>query len=155
MWHAYGNANSDANLHSDGDCDSNLHSHSDGDCDGNSHIHADGDSNSDLYSHGNGNGYNYGYGNRHGYSHSNGERITAAFTDATASPDTGAETVTPLWRLCISLGTRERTSRVPAMPAEHLCDTRSSQKARRFAGSNRASLDLDDGDSGTHSRLRS
>src|SRR5882757_4169733 len=30
MWHAYGNANGDAHIHSDSDCDGNCHIHSDG-----------------------------------------------------------------------------------------------------------------------------
>jgi len=92
MWHAYGDA----------------HLHSDGDCDGNCHIHSDCDSNSDIYCN----------GDRYGYSDSNGDGncdcycTAAAYTDATASADTAASTVRPAGCL-ISLGTRERTSRVP------------------------------------------
>jgi hypothetical protein len=82
----------------------------------NSHIHANGDSdgngavaNSDTYS--------------------NGDHIAAAFTDATASSDAAAPTVRPAGCF-ISLGTRERTSRVPAMAAEHLFHARhGSQKS--------------------------
>src|SRR3954464_15252458 len=113
MWHAYGNANGYAHIHADSDCDGNRHIHSnsdcdgnghihaDSDCDGNGHIHADSDSNSDIYSN------RYGHGN--GYSY--GKRIAAAYTDGTASSDPGAATV-KLCGLFISLGTRERTSRV-------------------------------------------
>ena len=80
MWHAYGNANGDAHIHSDGDCDGNCHIHSDSDCDGNCHIHANGDSHSDIYCN--------GYSNRD--CDSNCDRTAAAYTDATASSDTAA-----------------------------------------------------------------
>ena len=40
MWHAYGNANGYAHIHSDSDCDGNRYIYSD--CDGNCHIHSDG-----------------------------------------------------------------------------------------------------------------
>jgi hypothetical protein len=103
MWHAYGNANGYAHIHSDSDCHGNRYIHSDCDCDCNGHIHADSDTNSDIYS----NRYRHG----DGYSYSNGKRIAATFTDGTASSDTGTATV-KLCGLFISLGTRERTSRV-------------------------------------------
>jgi hypothetical protein len=119
MWHAYGNANGYAHIHADSDCDGNRHIHSNSDCDGNGHIHADSDrdgnghihadsdSNSDIYS----NRYGHGNGNGYSYSYSYGKRIAAAYTDGTASSDPGAATV-KLCGLFISLGTRERTSRV-------------------------------------------
>jgi hypothetical protein len=69
MWHAYGNAHSYA--------DGNCHIHPDGDCDGNS--------DSDIYCN--------RYSNCYGHSDSNGNRIAAAYTDATASADTAAPTV--------------------------------------------------------------
>jgi hypothetical protein len=109
VWHAYGNTNGYAHIHSDSDCDGNRHIHSNSDCDGNGHNHADSDSNSDIYS----NSYGYGYRDSDSYRHSNsnGKRIAATFTDGTASSDAGTATV-KLCGLFISLGTRERTSRV-------------------------------------------
>jgi len=113
MWHADRDADGYAHIHSDSDCDGNRHIHSNSDCDGNGHIHADSDRdgnghinadsdcNSDIYSNRYGNSYSYSYG----------KRIAAAYTDGTASSDTGAATV-KLCGLFISLGTRERTSRV-------------------------------------------
>lgn len=100
MWHA----NGDAHIHSDGDCDGDGHIHANGDSDANGAV-----ANSDTYS--------------------NGDHIAAAFTDATASSDAAAPTVRPAGCF-ISLGTRERTSRVPAMAAEHLFHARhGSQKS--------------------------
>jgi len=78
MWHAYGNANGDAHIHSDGDCD------------GNCHIHSDGDSDSDIYC--------YGYGDSYGYSNRN--RAAAAYTDATPSADTAGPSGHLLFREC-------------------------------------------------------
>ena len=109
MWHADGDADADCDLHShaNGDCHGNRYIHADSDCDCDCHIHADSDSNSDIYS----NRYGHGHGNGYSYSYSYGKRITAAYTHGTASSDTGAATV-KLCGLFISLGTRERTSRV-------------------------------------------
>ncbi len=84
MWHAYGNAH----IHSDSDCDGDGNGHSysysyayaDCDCYGNCHIHANSDG--DIL-----------HSNRD--SNCDGDRIAAAFTDATASSDTAAPTVRP------------------------------------------------------------
>jgi hypothetical protein len=95
MRHAYGNAYGESNSHihancdahgngavANGDsyCDGNCHIHSDGDCDGDGHVHANGDGDSDVYA------------NCDCDCDSNGDcdRIAAAYTDATASPDTAA-----------------------------------------------------------------
>jgi hypothetical protein len=127
MWHAYGNANGYAYIHTDGDCDGNGHIHADSDCHGNSH--ADSDANGDIY----------GYGNRYGYSHSHSDgnlnRIPAAYPHATASSDTAAPTVRPagcslVWELA------SEPREFPLWP-QSICSTRATvhRKVPRFHGS--------------------
>ncbi len=85
MWHAYGNANGDAHIHSDSDCDGNCHIHTDGDSDGDSNAYTDsnGDSDGNIYS------YGYSYSNCHSYS----DHTAAAFTDAATTADTAASSL--------------------------------------------------------------
>jgi hypothetical protein len=120
MWHAYGNANGDAYIHPDGDRDGYFDGNTNGDSRHISDTNGDSRRISDAYgdsrsisdtngdSHRNGDCYGYGNSNGDG----NCDHITAAFTDAAASSDTAAPTVRVV-DLLISLGTRERTSRVP------------------------------------------
>jgi len=112
-------ANGDAHIHADCDCDCDCHIHADGNC----YAYTDSNGDSDIYCNG------YGNCDSDGYGDSNCDHIAAAFTDATASSDAAAPTVRPAGCF-ISLGTRERTSRVPAMAAEHLFHARHGSQKR-------------------------